>query len=119
MVIVSFNSLAFTYSYQSYSVITMSIVADSLSNGFGLLPGLDDVLGKKIKHDVEEDVLDVWDKGVFLNELLKQNIVFKTGNNGSVKDCLASSRGLKQGTYRGTRLALTELYSLIEEAYEH
>ena len=95
----------------------MSIVADSLSNGFGPLPGLGDTLGKKIKHDIEEDVLDVWNKGVFLNELLKQNIIFKTGNNGGVKGSLAASRGLKQGTYKGTRLVLTELYSLIEEAY--
>jgi hypothetical protein len=94
----------------------MSIVATSLANGFGPLPKLGDILGRKITHDVEEEDLDVWDKGIFINELLKQGIVFNTSENGSVDGTLAASRGLRQGTYRGTRLALTEIYNLIEEA---
>ncbi|KAF3037682.1 hypothetical protein E8E12_007729 [Didymella heteroderae] len=94
----------------------MSIVANSLANGFGPLPRLGDILGKKITHNVEEDPLEVWDKGIFINELMKQGIVFNTGDNGSVDGSLAANRGLRQGTYRGTRLALTEIYSLIEEA---
>lgn len=95
----------------------MSIVVDSLTNGFGPLPRLGDILGKKIQHDVEDDVLDVWDKGIFINELLKQGIIFNTSDKDGVNGSLAASRGLRKGTYRGTSLALTEIYSLIEEAY--
>ncbi|KAF1926454.1 Lipoxygenase [Didymella exigua CBS 183.55] len=94
----------------------MSIVAEFLSNGFGPLPRLGDILGKKITHNVEEDDLEVWDKGIFINELLKQGIAFNTGKNGDVDGSLAAPRGLRQGTYKGTRMALTEIYSLIEEA---
>lgn len=108
-----FGSLTFK---QSYLIFTMSIVAESLTNGFGPLPRLGDILGRKITHHVEADDMSVWDKGIFLNELLKQGIVLNTSDNGSVNGSLAASRGLRQGTYRGTRLALTEIYSLIEEA---
>lgn len=69
-------------------------------------------------HDIEENEMVVWDKGVFLNELLKQGIVINTSDNGFVDGSLAASRGLRQGTYKGTRMALTELYSLVEEAYD-
>jgi len=95
----------------------MSIIAESLTNGFGPLPQLGDILSGDITHDVEEDDMSVWDKGIFLNELLKQGIVLKTDNQGHVDGSLTATRGLQQGTYRGTRMALTELYSLIEEAY--
>lgn len=105
------------FSQQSYFILTMSIVADSLTNGFGPLPRLGDILGKKIQHDVEDDALDVWDKGIFTNELLKQGIVLKTSGTGGVNVSLAASQGFRKGTYRGTRLALTEIYSLVEEAY--
>ena len=88
----------------------MSITSKSLINGFGPLPKLGDILGKDVSYDVEEDDMSVWDKGVFINELLKQGIVLGTS------DSLAAVKGLQHGTYRGTRLALTELYSLIEDA---
>ncbi|KAH6612136.1 lipoxygenase 1 [Boeremia exigua] len=94
----------------------MSVFAQSLSNGFGPLPRLGDILGRDIVHDIEDDDLNVWDKGIFINELLKQGIALRTGDNGEVGSRLAARRGLAQGTYRGTRMALTELYSLIEEA---
>lgn len=94
----------------------MSVVAESLANGFGPLPQLGDILSSDITHDVEEDDMSVWDKGIFLNELLKQGIALKTNGQGAVDGGLTATRGLKQGTYRGTRLALTEIYSLIEEA---
>ena len=94
----------------------MSIVAESLTNGFGPLPELGDILGRDITYDVEEDDMTVWDKGIFINELLKQGIVLKTSDSGTVDGSLAATRGLRQGTYKGTRLALTEIYSLIEEA---
>lgn len=94
----------------------MSIIAESLTNGFGPLPRLENILGKEIIHHVEEDDMSVWDKGIFINELLKQGIVLNTSENGTVDGSLAASRGLRQGTYKGTRLALTEIYSLTEEA---
>ncbi len=94
----------------------MSIKAESLTNGFGPLPNLSDILRSDITHDVEEDDMSVWDKGIFISELLKQGIVLKTGDNGVFDGSLAATRGLRQGTYRGTRMALTEMYSLIEDA---
>ncbi|KAJ8111385.1 hypothetical protein OPT61_g6006 [Boeremia exigua] len=94
----------------------MSISAASLSNGFGPMPRLGDILGHDITHDVEDEDMSVWDKGVFLNELLKQGIVLNTGNDGVFNGSLAATKALKQGTYKGTRMALTEIYSLIEEA---
>lgn len=94
----------------------MSIIAQSLTNGFGPLPKLGEILKKNIKHDVEEDDMIVWDKGIFLNELLKQGIALKTNDDGTIDGSLAASSGLRKGTYKGTRMALTEIYSLIEEA---
>lgn len=90
-----------------------------LSNGAGGKPALSDILNGKINHDVEEDPMVVWDKGVFLNELQRQGLVLSTQNDGSIDGKLAASTGLKKGTYKGTQLALTEIYSLIEEAYRH
>jgi hypothetical protein len=95
----------------------MSVVAKSLTNGFGPLPELSDVLKRKIKYNVEDDDMVVWDKGIFLNELHRQGIVFKTNEDGTVDGTLATGRGLRKGTYKGTRMALTEIYNLIEEAY--
>jgi hypothetical protein len=94
----------------------MSIVAESLTNGFGPLPRLGDILKSEIIHNVEEDNMIVWDKGIFLNELLKQGIALETNGNGTVDGNFVAKRALKQGTYKGTQLALTEIYSLIEEA---
>ncbi|KAF9694029.1 hypothetical protein EKO04_007817 [Ascochyta lentis] len=94
----------------------MSVVARQLTNGASHLPKLGDILKRKINYDVEEDDMIVWDKGVFLNELQKQGIVFKTNVDGTVSGSLATGTGLKKGTYRGTRMALTEIYSMIEEA---
>ncbi|KHN94062.1 lipoxygenase 1 [Metarhizium album ARSEF 1941] len=66
-------------------------------------------------HDVEQATMEVWDKGVFLNELQRQGLAFTTDRDGNVSGNLVATRGLKQGTYKGTRLALTELYNLIQE----
>lgn len=96
----------------------MSVIAKPFTNGFGLLPNLGEVLKRKIKYHVEEDDMIVWDKGVFLNELQKQGIVLATHNGGALNGSLAVSTGLKKGTYKGTRMALTEIYSLLEEAYD-
>ncbi|KAF2820291.1 Lipoxygenase [Ophiobolus disseminans] len=80
------------------------------------IPSLGDILSDKINHDVEADLMSVWDKGVFLNELFQQGIVLSAGNNGVVDGSLAATEGLTIGTYQGTRMALTEVYKLIEEA---
>jgi hypothetical protein len=94
----------------------MSIVQPSPAV-IGAIPGLYDILNAHIKHDIEEDPMIVWDKGVFLNELHKQGIVLTTDDNGAINGSLAARTGLRKGSYKGTRMALTEIYSLIEEAY--
>lgn len=86
-------------------------------NGVHGLPELGDILRSKITHDVEEDPMVIWDKGVFLTELHKQGIALGTDDGGNVSGNLAADSRLKKGTYKGTQLALTEFYSMIEEAY--
>ncbi|KAI0874261.1 lipoxygenase [Hypoxylon argillaceum] len=95
----------------------MSVAVPSLPTVHDVKNKLRDVLNGGIKHDVEEHLMTVWDRGVFLNELHKQGIVLRTGINGAVDGRLAAKKGLTQGTYAGTRMALTEIYSLIEEAF--
>ena len=97
----------------------MSVEVQHPPHSVGGIPTLDDLLNGGIKHDVEEDPMVVWDKGVFLNELQKQGLVLSTGPDGAVDGNLAANTGLRKGTYKGTQMALTELYSLIEEAYSH
>ena len=80
---------------------------------------LDEILNGEIKYDVEKDDMVVWDKGVFLNELQKQGLVLSTSTDGAVNGDLVADTGLTKGTYKGTQMALTEVYSLIEEAYNH
>lgn len=80
------------------------------------VPSLGDILNSKINHDVEASPMEVWDKGVFLTELQKQGIALRTNKNGNVDGKLAAVSELKKGTYKGTQLALTEIYSMIEEA---
>lgn len=94
----------------------MSVKVQSPPKDVGGMPTLDKILKGGIKHDVEEDPMIVWDKGVFLNELLKQGLVLKTKGDGAIEDDLVAEKGLKKGTYKGTQMALTEIYSLIEEA---
>ncbi len=95
----------------------MATVATPMTNGFGTLPKLEDLLSEECRFNVEEDDMIVWDKGVFLNELQKHDLVLSTNNDGTISGDLVADTGLRQGTYKGTRMALTELYSLIEEAY--
>ncbi|CAG9982205.1 unnamed protein product [Clonostachys byssicola] len=76
---------------------------------------LERILGGEIRHKVEKDPLTVWDKGVFLNELHNQGLVLKTDKSGATSGEFADATELKKGTYHGTKLALTELYSMIEE----
>lgn len=95
----------------------MSVQVQSPPNGVGGMRTLNSILNGEINHDVEEDPMVVWDKGVFLNELRKQGLVLSTNPDGAVDGELAANTGLKKGTYKGTQMALTEMYSLIEEAY--
>ena len=76
------------------------------------IPKLEDILNGKTNYDVEIDSMVVWDKGVFQNELRRQGLVQSSGPDGK----LAANTGLQKGTYKGTKMALTELYSLVEEA---
>ncbi|KAI0837576.1 lipoxygenase [Hypoxylon sp. FL0890] len=96
----------------------MSVAIQLPSNAAG--SKLDDILQNSlsdgIEHRVDEDPMIVWDKGVFLNELHKQGIVLSTSNDGAIDGGLEGNTGFKKGTYKGTQMALTEIYSLIEEA---
>jgi hypothetical protein len=78
---------------------------------------LDSILSSGLEHNIEQDPLEVWDKGVFINELLKQGIALSTNAYGTLDGDLVADEGLKKGTYKGTRLALTEIYSILEDAY--
>ncbi|KAH9904913.1 lipoxygenase [Xylariomycetidae sp. FL2044] len=94
----------------------MSVATQNPANGIDPAQKLHEILNGGINHKVEEDPMLVWDKGVFLNELQKQGIVLRTGKDGTTDGRLAAKRGLQKGTYKGTQMALTEVYSLIEEA---
>lgn len=80
---------------------------------------LDSILSSGLEHNIDHDPLEVWDKGVFLNELLKQGIALSTNENGTLDGELVADEGLKKGSYKGTRLALTEIYSILEDAYDN
>jgi hypothetical protein len=87
----------------------MSAATQSPPEGFDAKGALNDILHGKLEHNVEDDPMVVWDKGVFHNELRRQNFVL-----GSSLDTTAR---LQKGTYAGTSLAFTELYRAHEEAY--
>lgn len=97
----------------------MSVAVQRPPNGVEGMPRLGDILKGGIKFHVEEDPMIVWDKGVFLNELKKQGLVLSTKPDGAVDGDLAAETRLRKGTYKGTQMALTEIYSLIEEAYSY
>ena len=94
----------------------MSVEVQSPPKDVVGMPTLNDILKDGIKYKVEEDPMIVWDKGVFLNELLKQGLVLKAKEDGATEDDLVAEKRLKKGSYKGTQMALTEIYSLIEEA---
>ncbi|GJC86499.1 putative linoleate 9S-lipoxygenase 4 [Colletotrichum liriopes] len=94
----------------------MSPAILSAASGVDHTSELDRILNAGIKYPVEESTMDVWDKGVFLNELQRQGIVLGTGKDGLVNDNLVARSGLEKGTYKGTQLALTEIYSLVEDS---
>lgn len=77
---------------------------------------LDKILKGKVRNDVEEKDLQVFDKGVFMNELLRIGIALETTEQGVLKGGLVASEGIKKGTFKGTQLAMTEMYKIIEEA---
>ncbi|KAM0238875.1 hypothetical protein ACHAP5_008564 [Fusarium lateritium] len=76
---------------------------------------LDEILNAEVNFKLEEEPLKVWDRGVFLNELLKQGLVLSTDKTGAPGGQVVAGTGLQKGTYMGTRLALTALYSILEE----
>lgn len=89
----------------------MSTATQSPPEGFDANRALNDILYGKLEHNVEDDPMVVWDKGVFQNELLRQNYVL-----GDSPDAPPT---LQKGTYAGTALALTELYRSHEETYAY
>jgi hypothetical protein len=63
----------------------------------GILPRLKDILRDGISHRVEDDRLDAWDKGVFLNELLRQGIALSTNDVGAIDGGIVAKKGLTKG----------------------
>ncbi|EQB57988.1 hypothetical protein CGLO_01819 [Colletotrichum gloeosporioides Cg-14] len=51
---------------------------------------------------VEDAPMDVWDRGVFLNELQRQRIALRPDANGETDGSLVADQGLEKGTYQGT-----------------
>ncbi|KAI8161625.1 Oleic acid lipoxygenase [Colletotrichum sp. SAR 10_70] len=94
----------------------MSATTQSMSGAVGQIPTLHDVLNSEISNQVEDAPMDVWDRGVFLNELQRQRIALRPDANGATDGPLVADQGLKKGTYQGTQLALTEMYRILEES---
>ncbi|KAM0320654.1 hypothetical protein ACHAPQ_009853 [Fusarium lateritium] len=76
---------------------------------------LDEILNSEVNFKLDEEPLKVWDRGVFLDELLRQGLVLNTDKTGALDGQFVADKGLQKGTYMGTRLALTELYSIVAE----
>ena len=79
-------------------------------------PSKDELL-QDVPADVNDFRLKHWDKGIFSLELHNLAITAPTKavTNGSISDEVVVSEGqVKEGTYHGTRLAITEIYNRIE-----
>ena len=80
-----------------------------------------DELFNGVPKDVKDYRLKHWDKGVFSLELLNLSITPSTVDisDGVVSGPLKIPLGqVKEGTYSGTQLALTEMFSRIEKRCE-
>ncbi|KAH7018034.1 lipoxygenase 1 [Microdochium trichocladiopsis] len=84
--------------------------------GTAIQAKLDAILRDSNDSRVLQDDLNVFDKGLFLAELKRQGVAFSTDNNGNVDGSLVANRGLRTGTYKGTKLAALELYKLYDDA---
>lgn len=76
----------------------------------------------EILRDVPESITDYplqhWDKGVFSLELLDQAITPVPITHGRGSRSVHFPKGqIKRGTYKGTQMAITEMYNRIETAY--
>jgi hypothetical protein len=91
-------------------------VVTHVSGHINQIPTLSDILKSKLNHNVDEDEMVVWDKGVFMIELHRQGFMIDN-SKGSADGQVVARKGLQQGTYQGTRMALTEVYSMMEESY--
>jgi hypothetical protein len=122
----SFFSLDFKSSFvdplNQHLVIIMFVQVQSSPNRANALPGtaslptLHEILSREIRNDVADAHIEFWDRGVFFNELMKQHLALGIKNNIAVDGIFTAGKGLVKGTYKGTQMALTELYRLIEEA---
>lgn len=66
---------------------------------------------------IKDALLPSFDPGVFNNELLNLNIYRKLDPTDPAKSEDAGGN-ITRGTYAGTQVALTEVYSRIEQRYE-
>lgn len=81
----------------------------------------EDDLFQGVPKDVKDYRLKHWDKGVFSLELLNLSITPPTVDisDGVVSGHIKIPPGqVKEGTYSGTQLALTEMFSRIEKRYD-
>lgn len=81
----------------------------------------EDELFKSVPEGVKDYRLKHWNKGVFSLELLNLSITPTTLKiyNGVVSGHPKIPSGqVKEGTYSGTQLALTEMFSRIEKRYD-
>ncbi|KAJ9616430.1 hypothetical protein H2200_000148 [Cladophialophora chaetospira] len=82
------------------------------------------VILKSPLEAVDAAPLKAWADGVFNSELLKQSIVPRnitaagTGETITPPDDVGKPAALKTGTYRGTKLALTQMTKRIEARFE-
>ncbi|KIX93101.1 uncharacterized protein Z520_11158 [Fonsecaea multimorphosa CBS 102226] len=80
----------------------MPVEVQQPPNVTGGTPTLDDILNGMPRQDVEDDPM--------------VGLVLSTNNDGAVNCELAVTVGFKKGTFKGTQMALTEIYSLLEDA---
>ncbi len=71
-----------------------------------------------LPSDIAKATLKAWDKAVFSSELVNLNIVpplnpVKVGQK-TADESNVGNGNIQEGTYSGTKLALTELYDRIE-----
>lgn len=73
---------------------------------------------RDVPESITEYPFEHWDKGVFSLELLDQAITPVTITHGRGPRRIHFPKGqIKRGTYKGTQMAITEMYNRIETAY--
>ncbi len=75
---------------------------------------------KSTPKNIEDAPLETWDAGVFNQELVALKTAPKSNHLASTEFTTTSEENegqISEGTWAGTQLALTEMYSRIEKGY--